>query len=154
MKRFDRVSEGEEGSQKVFMVSAGALLETSHRIPSLEYETLFRLTSALAGSMPDIEQLCRLMCLNVLVGNRDDHSKNFSFLYRDRSGWALSPAYDITVSPGVYGEHATTVNGKGASITLEDLVEAGAGAGLPRAKARRIAEGMRAAVEAAGFLAR
>lgn len=154
VKRFDRVCEGEEGSKKVFMVSAGALLETSHRIPNLEYETLFRLTSTLTESMQDIERLYRLMCFNVLVGNRDDHSKNFSYLYEDQTGWTLSPAYDITVNPGMHGEHATTVNGKGKSILLEDLVEVGASAGLSRAKARRIAEGMRARVEAAGYLVR
>lgn len=153
VRRFDRVNGGEEGTQKVFMVSAGALLETSHRIPNLSYETLFRLTSALTGSMKDIEQLYRLMCFNVLVGNRDDHSKNFSFLHHDRSGWALSPAYDITVNPGMYGEHATTVNGKGKEISMGDLVEVGVGAGLTSTKAAQIAGDMRSAVKSAGYLA-
>lgn len=152
VKRFDRTA-GVEGPQKVFMASAGALLETTHRIPNLSYEMLFRLTAALTGSMRDTERLYRLMCFNVLVGNRDDHSKNFSFLYGDQAGWTLSPAYDITVNSGMYGEHATTVNGKGKLISAEDLVEVGVSAGLSPTKARRIEKDLRAAVEASGYLA-
>ena len=154
VKRFDRVSGGAEGSQKVFMASAGALLETSHRILNLSYEMLFRLTAVLTGSMRDIEQFYRLMCFNVLVGNRDDHSKNFSYLYGDQTGWALSPAYDITVNPGMYGEHATTVNGKGKQISAADLVEVGVSAGLSSARAMQIEQDLRAAVGASGYLAR
>ena len=49
------------------------------------------------------------MCFNVLIGNRDDHAKNFSFIYDDK-GWRFSPAYDLLPcgSPGDY--HTTSVN--------------------------------------------
>ena len=54
-------------------------------------------------------QLFRLMCLNVFAHNREDHSKNFSFLYDDtKKEWCLSPAYDLTYSFSFNGEHATT----------------------------------------------
>lgn len=56
----------------------------------------------------------RLMCFNVYAHNRDDHSKNFTFLYDDDKGvWKLSPAYDLTYSNSLGGEHATSVNGNG-----------------------------------------
>lgn len=148
VKRFDRI-----GSKKIHMASAGALLETSHRLPNLDYETLFRLTSLLTNSTAEAEKLYRLMCFNVFIGNRDDHAKNFSYLYDPAIGWRLSPAYDLTVNPGVYGEHATTVNGKGKNISMEDLVHVGTNAGLSSQRAKTIAEEIRDIVESAGFLA-
>ena len=111
-KRFDRVAEGENG--KVHMISAAAILETSHRIPNLDYDILMKLTLQLTKSMEECEKLYRLMCFNVFAHNRDDHSKNFSYIYRDREKrWILSPAYDLTYSNSIGGEHATTVNGNG-----------------------------------------
>lgn len=148
VKRFDRSSEG-----KVHMASAGALLETSHRIPNLDYETLFRLTALLTDSAAEIEKLYRLMCFNVFIGNRDDHAKNFSFLYTEENGWRLSPAYDLTTNPGMYGEHATAVEGKGRDIPLADLTHLGVKAGLAEVKARSIATDMQACVHESGRLA-
>ena len=93
------------------------------------------------------------MCFNVFIGNRDDHAKNFSFLYDEVAGrWSLSPAYDLTQNPGTYGERATTVNGKGKGITLDDLLVVGTKAGLKRSWAREIAEGIESKVESAGLL--
>ncbi|MFR3091193.1 MAG: HipA domain-containing protein [Eggerthella lenta] len=81
--------------------------------PQLDYETLMRLTLKLTDSFEEVVRLYRLMCFNVLAGNRDDHAKNFSYLYdEDRAVWTLSPAYDLTRNAGMNGEHATTVNGK------------------------------------------
>ncbi len=85
----------------------------------------------------------RLMVFNVLCGNRDDHAKNFSFLYKGKEGWSLSPAYDLTVNSGVNGEHATTVNGKGCGITDNDMLAVARNAGLARARARRIIDQVR-----------
>ena len=59
----------------------------------------------------------RRMCFNVFAHNRDDHSKNFTYLYDDeKDRWSLSPAYDLTYSNTYYGEHTTTVDGKAYSI--------------------------------------
>ncbi|WP_419584888.1 HipA domain-containing protein [Thiolapillus sp.] len=35
------------------------------------------------------------MLYNALIGNRDDHLRNFTLLHDD-TGWRLSPGYDIT----------------------------------------------------------
>lgn len=151
VKRFDRISQN-GAIKKIHMASAAALLETSHRIPNLDYETLFRLVAAISGSMRDAEQLYRLMCFNVFIGNRDDHSKNFSFLYDEGEGWSLSPAYDLTVNVGMYGQHATTVNGKGRNIGISDLMEVGSLAGIAQAKAKSIANEIHDTVSAANRL--
>ena len=137
-KRFDRVAEGENG--KVHMISAAAILETSHRIPNLDYDILMKLTLQLTKSMDECEKLYRLMCFNVFAHNRDDHSKNFSYIYRDREKRGiLSPAYDLTYSNSIGGEHATTVNGNGVDPGMEDLLSVAKKIGIGMAKAKKTA---------------
>ena len=126
IKRFDR-----KNGKKVHMVSVSGLLETSHRLPNLDYNTLMKLTLELTRNYQDIEQLFRLMCFNVFAHNRDDHSKNFSFLFDDtKKEWHLSPAYDLTYSFSFNGEHATTINGEGKNPTLEDILAVAKNIGL------------------------
>lgn len=36
--------------------------------------------------------------------------------------WVLSPAYDLTYSNSIGGEHATTVNGNGADPGMDDIL--------------------------------
>ncbi|WP_206214713.1 MULTISPECIES: type II toxin-antitoxin system HipA family toxin [unclassified Adlercreutzia] len=146
-RRFDRRRDAQGNAHKVHMVSAGGLLETSHRIPNLDYDLLMRLALRLTDSFDCVEQLYRLMCFNVLAGNRDDHAKNFSFIFdEDARAWRLSPAYDLTQSEGMNGEHATMVNGKGRGIELDDLVDVGQRAGMSLRKARAIASEVEEAV--------
>ena len=142
VRRFDRARDQHGNPIKVHMASVGALLETSHRIPNLDYDLLMRLTMKLTGDMAEVERMYRLMAFNVFVGNKDDHSKNFTFLQFESEGeslWTLSPAYDLTRNAGVNGEHATTVNGKGRGIALDDVVAVGVRSGIPKRKAREIA---------------
>ena len=130
-RRFDRVSEGENG--KIHMISAAAILETSHRIPNLDYDILMKLTLQLTKSMEECEKLYRLMCFNVFAHNRDDHSKNFTYLYDDeKDRWSLSPAYDLTYSNTYYGEHTTTVDGNGRNPGRKELLTVGIAAGMKK----------------------
>lgn len=134
-RRFDRVA-----SDRIHMVSAAGLLETSHRIPNLDYDILMKLTLQLTKSMQECEKLYRLMCFNVFAHNRDDHSKNFTFLYKEKEQhWVLAPAYDLTYSNSLGGEHATTVNGNGQNPGLDDMLEVAKKIGLSTTKARKIA---------------
>ena len=135
IKRFDRQNE-----KKVHMISVSGLLETSHRLPNLDYNILMKLTLELTKNYQDIEQLYKLMCFNVFAHNRDDHSKNFSFLYNDKKKeWHLSPAYDLTYSSSFNGEHATTINGEGKNPTLEDILAVAKNIGIKEKQAREIA---------------
>jgi len=118
-RRFDRKSDG----CKVHMVSASGLLETSHRYPNLDYTQLMKLTQILTQDMQEIKKMYDLMCFNVFAHNRDDHSKNFSFLYsEDEERWIVSPAYDLTYSSSQGGEHATTVDGEGSNPGIDDIL--------------------------------
>ncbi len=135
IKRFDR-----KNGKKVHMVSVSGLLETSHRLPNLDYNTLMKLTLELTRNYQDIEQMFRLMCFNVFAHNRDDHSKNFSFLFDyTKKEWHLSPAYDLTYSFSFNGEHATTINGEGKNPTLENILAVAKNIGLKKNFAKDIA---------------
>lgn len=139
-RRFDRINLPDGGKKRVHMVSAGGLLETSHRIPNLDYHQLMRLTLFLTNSYDEIMKLFRLMCFNVYAHNRDDHAKNFSYLYDGEAcAWKLSPAYDLTYSSSLRGEHATTVNGEGANPTLDDLLAVATRAGIAKSSAQEAA---------------
>lgn len=140
VKRFDRKKKV-DGTERIHMISAAALLETTHRVPNLDYHILMRLTLVLTKDFSEIEQLFRQMCFNVFAHNRDDHSKNFSYIYveEDRQ-WRLSPAYDLTYSNSIGGEHATTVNGEGRAPGMEDILAVADKAGMDRGEAKVIAE--------------
>lgn len=143
-KRFDFI-EGQCGMVRVHMVSAAGLLETSHRIPNLDYDLLMKLTLKLTRDMEECKKLFRLMCFNVFAHNRDDHSKNFTYIYVEpEKRWVLSPAYDLTYSNSIGGEHATTVHGEGRDPGMADILEVAKTIGLngqwARAEAKLIKE--------------
>ena len=140
IKRFDRKKLSTGTIRKLHMISVSGLLETSHRIPNLDYNDLMQLTLNLTKSFEEVEKLFRLMCFNVFSHNRDDHSKNFSFIYNeDLNKWELSPAYDLTYSYSINGEHATTINGNGINPGLNDILKVAEKIGLDKKKAEKIA---------------
>ena len=96
----------------------------------------------------ELEKLFRLMCFNVLAHNRDDHSKNFSFIYsEDEKKWVLSPAYDLTYSYSIGGEHATTVAGNGKNPGMKDILEVAKRLGMNLPLAKDIAQQVQVCVE-------
>ena len=151
-KRFDRI-KNTDGIKKLHMASASALLEVSHRVPALDYTSLMALTWQLTKREEEMYKMFRLMCFNVFSHNRDDHSNNFSFLCDDGI-WRVSPAYDLTYSDSVGGEHATTVDGEGREPSLEDILRVAKKAGIKESEARRIAEEIQDVVseELAGWI--
>lgn len=144
VERFDR-----RGEERIHMLTAAALLELNHEEPSLDYHSLMKLTKILTmNNENDIEQMFRMMCFNVFARNRDDHSKNFTFLYDELTDrWRLSPAYDLTYSNTYYGEHATTVNGNGHNPSEEDLLTVGLQVGMSKKKCLSIINEIRNNVE-------
>ncbi len=143
-KRFDRCRNTDGTLGRRHMLTVSAILETSHRIPNLDYHTLMKLTGILTKNYNQALQLFRRMCFNVFAHNRDDHSKNFSYLYEDATdSWRLSPAYDLTYSSSIGGEHATCINGNGRDPGRKDLLAVAAQAGIERKEAGQILEEIR-----------
>ena len=103
IKRFDRISD-KNGTKRIHMLTAAALLELNFEHPSLDYHSLMKLTKILTrDNEKDMREMFRRMCFNVFAHNRDDHSKNFTYLYDDeKDRWSLSPAYDLTYSNTYY----------------------------------------------------
>ena len=132
-KRFDRQQINGK-TRHIHMVTAAALLEIDFEQPSLDYHSLMKLTKIITNdNKEDIENMYRRMCFNVFAHNRDDHSKNFTFLYDDiNDSWRLSPAYDLTFSNTYYGEHTTMVDGNGRNPGMKELVNVGVQAGMNR----------------------
>ncbi|MCL2251268.1 MAG: type II toxin-antitoxin system HipA family toxin [Treponema sp.] len=155
VKRFDRKDGSISGSEKVFMISASALLDTSHRFPSLDYNSLMSLTFELTRDFREVEKMFRLMCFNVFTHNRDDHSKNFSFLYIDekeqnknsKGFFQVSPVYDLVYSDGMGGEHATAIDGEGRNPTEENIISVAKKAGLDLRKAKKTMEEVKDAAD-------
>lgn len=125
VERFDRTAHG-----KLHVVSVAGLLHADYRTPCLDYLNIFQLCQALTLNVQELWKLYRLMVLNFLIGNKDDHAKNFAFIFRG-SEWQLAPAYDILASEGINGYHTTSIN---ASITptKEDLITIAEKSGLER----------------------
>ena len=148
VKRFDREKNSENKIKKIHMVSVSGLLETSHRIPNLDYDILMKLTLKLTNDFEEVKKMYRLMCFNIFAHNRDDHSKNFSFLYNEvKRKWELSPAYDLTYSNSIGGEHATTIAGNGKNPTIKDILKVAENIGLKKDESEKIALEIKKIVE-------
>jgi len=148
-ERFDRKPNGE----KVFMISASGLLEISHDALILDYNDLMQATFKLTRDKREVEKMFRLMCFNVFAHNRDDHAKNFSFLYDDEK-WQVSPAYDLVYSPGIgiTAEHATMIDGNGKAPNEENILSVAKKADISVRRANEIIDDVKTAIKKAKLL--
>lgn len=133
VQRFDR-----DGAKRIHVHSAAGLLYASSRLPSLDYTALMKATLALTRDVKEVGKMFRQMVFNVLICNKDDHAKNFSYVYRDNR-WQLSPAYDLLPSFGFNDNHTTTINGKGKP-DINDCIEVARLTAFPEKEAKRIIE--------------
>jgi serine/threonine-protein kinase HipA len=133
VKRFDR-----NGKTKIHMLSAAGLLNADYRIPCLDYQSLLTACFKLTGNIEEVYKLYRIMVFNVLIKNRDDHARNFSFLLKDGK-WKLSPAYDLLPGNGFNGFHTTTIAGQG-DPNYEDIQKVAQSLGLNKIRAKEIYE--------------
>jgi serine/threonine-protein kinase HipA len=118
VKRFDR-----QKSECKHMHSIAGLLHADHRIPTLDYEILLKATLHLTKDIQECEKQFRQMVFNIFSHNRDDHSKNFSFLMDKDGKWKVSPAYDLTFSSGPVGQHSTTILGEGKNPSISHMLK-------------------------------
>lgn len=93
LDRFDRTQEAASAGQRIGYLSADSLLDKS---PG-EQRTYVDLAEAVGreSSVPgDTGELFRRAAVSLLINNVDDHMRNHGML-RSKSGWQLSPAFDI-----------------------------------------------------------
>lgn len=133
IERFDYAPDG----QRLHVLTASALLKTDFRNQDVDYTNLLALTGYLTQDPIHVEEMFRRMVMNLVAVNRDDHAKNFSFIF-DAGKWSLAPAYDITYSPaGTNGEHATSLFYHG-NPGLDLVLKAGTGIRIPESRCLEI----------------
>lgn len=130
-ERFDRSENG-----KIHTVSATGLLNSDYRNPRLDYSTLLKVTLNLTKDMREVMKMYRLMVFNIVIMNRDDHAKKFSFQLIN-GNWKLSPAYDLIPVTGCGGEHTTSINGQGIP-KLADIIKVASEVGINKTKSVQI----------------
>jgi serine/threonine-protein kinase HipA len=133
VERFDRTKDG-----KLHVVSIAGLIGADYRVPSIDYTHIFQVCATLTHSIAELWKVYRLMVFNYLIENKDDHAKNFSFIYRNNN-WHLSPAYDLLPSNGMNGFHTTSINDN-IEPTPDDLIAVAIKAGLNKKEALLIFE--------------
>lgn len=142
VKRFDRNSDN-----RIHMHTIAGLLHADHREPSLDYESIMKATLYLTKDISQCEIQFRNAVFNILSHNRDDHSKNFSFLMDQQGHWTVSPAYDLTFSSGPSGEHSTMIMGEGKNPTKKHLLKLAGTLGVKQDKALEIIDQVLAATQ-------
>ena len=122
-KRFDR-----DGNTKHHLQTLCGLQHYDFNdMYSYSYEQLFQTMRLLRLPFPQTEQMFRRMVFNVLATNYDDHTKNFSFMLKQKGEWELAPAYDLCFSfdPTSHwvSRQTLSVNGKRQNISMEDMLK-------------------------------
>ena len=100
VRRFDVIPEGRR-----HMISFQTLLKATGYYQHRYYDLLLLVRKYSRDPQVDSERLFRQMVFNALVGNTDDHLKNFMMIHDHQQGWRLSPAFDLIPDIGQRREH-------------------------------------------------
>lgn len=141
-RRFDRPAPG----RRLHMISLAGALEARADMPSIDYDMFLRATTAITRHSADVEEAFRRMVFNILAHNRDDHTRQHSFLQNEAGEWRLAPAYDLTFSTGPGGEHYMAVEGEGRAPTRAQVTTLGRRHGLSNKTITAIIESVRGAL--------
>lgn len=128
-ERYDRVK-----GEKVHAQTLAAMNPSAK-----SYEDLFEVCRKLNISGTEQTGLFRRMVFNVMGGNVDDHTKNFSFLMEKEGGWHITPAYDMTFTTNLDGAayeniHSMSILGETDEITEQQLLQFAKENGIKNAK--------------------
>jgi len=84
--------------ERKHMHSLSGILHQNPVETTFDYTNLFRVGGKLNIPHADKEQFFKTMIFNLIFGNRDDHTRNFSYLMDSTGRWKAAPAYDLTFS--------------------------------------------------------
>ena len=104
-RRFDR-----DGQRRIPFLSAMAMTGSKDGETGSYPEIVDALSRHGARAKADAQGLYRRVAFNVLISNVDDHLRNHGFLWHDRTGWSLSPIYDINPTPTDLKARVLTTN--------------------------------------------
>lgn len=103
--RFDR-----QGDIRIPFLSAMSMLQAKDGERASYPEIVDELGRHGANAKKDAAQLFRRVVFNILISNVDDHLRNHGFLWVGKSGWRLSPAYDLNPTPTDLKSRILTTN--------------------------------------------
>ena len=146
-RRFDRDSKG----RKIHMQSLAALRHFDYNLPgAYAYEQAMETIRRLGLGMVVVQEQYRRAVFNLVARNQDDHVKNITFLMNRSGRWRLSPAYDVAYAWNPRGRwtgrHQMSMAGKRNGFERTDLLRFAEISGLRMPAARRVIEGVLAAV--------
>jgi len=130
VKRFDLSGQG----GRVHMLSLRALLQASGFYVLRYADLIAALRRHSTQPEVDVPALYRQMVFNALLGNTDDHLKNFWVLHDDQ-GYQLTPAFDLLPDIGAQREHVLLFDVSPTPPGPKGLVELGRKWGISRAQA-------------------
>lgn len=104
-RRFDR-----RGATRIPFLSAMAMTGGKDGERGSYPEIVDALAERGAQAKNDAHALYRRVVFNVLISNVDDHLRNHAFLWLGRTGWSLSPAYDLNPVPTDLKARVLTTN--------------------------------------------
>lgn len=84
-----------------------------------------------AAPQQDLRRLYKQMVFNAMIGNTDDHLKNFCMLHSDE-GWRLSPAFDLVPNIGFNQEHVLCIGSTNSPPDFETILAEGKYFGIRR----------------------
>ena len=142
VRRFDW-----EGLKRLHMHTLSGLLHASYKVPSFSYERFLRVVAALTRHPDEVRMAFRYAAFNLFAHNRDDHTKNFSFLMDEHGEWRLSPAYDVVFSSGPGGYHTMDYGSGQLHPTTGDLLRLADIIGIDQPVAKDIIDEVRTATE-------
>ncbi|WP_319589429.1 type II toxin-antitoxin system HipA family toxin [uncultured Draconibacterium sp.] len=117
-KRFDR-----DSGKRLHTHTASGLMHDNFRMSTMDYGHLMDCAFRLEKHVNAYNKVFRLAAFNVYSHNRDDHSKNFSFLMNAKGEWQFAPAYDLTFSNSAYGFHSTMIAGESQNPGRKELLK-------------------------------
>ncbi len=129
-KRFDRIA-----TKRLHTHTASGLMHDNFRMSTMDYGHLMDCAFRLEKHVKAYEKVFRLAAFNLYSHNRDDHSKNFSFLMNAKGEWRFAPAYDLTFSYTGYGFHSTAIAGESKNPGRKELMKLATNFGVKNAGA-------------------
>lgn len=101
VERFD-ITKTVSGIERLHMHSLSGLMHHNPAETTFDYMNAFRVGLKLNIPHEDMVNLYRIMIFNIVFGNKDDHSRNISYLMDKNGKWRAAPAYDLTFT---YNKH-------------------------------------------------
>jgi serine/threonine-protein kinase HipA len=134
-KRFDR-----DGSRRIPYLSAMALTGSRDGDRGSYPEIVDAIARFGGETKADALALYRRVVFNVMISNLDDHLRNHGFLRFDKTGWRLSPVFDLNPVPPHLKARilATNITLDEGTCSIDLLEEAAAYFGLALADARAL----------------